>query len=97
MEESAKKVADLLKVLSNENRLMILCSLIKNPLTVSELQLMVPKISQSALSQHLNLLKAHGILKSDKSGLSVTYSIADDRVKETIEVLKKNYCNGELL
>ena len=97
MEERAKTVADLLKVLSNENRLMILCSLIKNPLTVSELQLMVPKISQSALSQHLNLLKAHGILRSDKNGLNVTYSIVDDRVRETIEVLNKNYCDGELL
>jgi len=52
----------------------------------------VPKITQSALSQHLTLLKAHGILDFNKTGQNVTYSIADHRVEELINVLRKYFC-----
>ena len=94
MEEGAKQVAELLKVLANENRLLILCCLMKNPMTVSEILKHTPKITQSALSQHLTLLKAHGILDFDKSGQNVTYSIADGRVNEIMNLLKKYYCDN---
>ena len=92
MEEKAKRVAQLLKLLANENRLMILCALMESPKSVGELAAFVQHITQSALSQHLALLKAHGILDSDKAGQSVTYSIADHRVEEIIKVLRKYYC-----
>jgi len=95
MEERAKQIAGLLKVLANENRLMIFCCLMERPMTVSEIAECVPKITQSALSQHLTLLKAHGILDFNKSGQNVTYSIADHRVDEIIKVLTKYYCNEE--
>ncbi len=93
MEEKAKQIAELLKVLANENRLMIVCALMERPMSVSELAKKVPNITQSALSQHLSLLKAHSILDFNKSGQTVTYSIADKRVEEIIYVLKKNYCD----
>jgi len=92
LEEKAKQIAELLKVLANENRLMIFCGLMERPMTVSELAKVAPKITQSALSQHLALLKAHGILDFNKSGQNVTYSIADHRVDEIINILKKYYC-----
>lgn len=92
MEEKAKKVAELLKVLANENRLLILCTLLEEPQHVSRLMERVPNISQSAMSQHLSLMKAHGILTSEKSGQIITYAIADQRVGEVIAVLKKYYC-----
>lgn len=91
MKAKAKMIAELLKVLANENRLLIFCALMERPMTVGEIAKYVPKITASALSQHLALLKAHGILDSDKLGLNVTYSIADYRVKEIINVLKKCY------
>lgn len=93
MEEQAKQIAELLKVLANENRLLILCALMQQPMTVGEIAKFVPNITQSALSQHLALLKAHSILDFKKSGQSVTYYIADHRVEEIIHVLKKHYCN----
>ena len=93
MEEKAKQIAELLKTLANENRLMIFCALMERPMTVSELADRVPNITQPALSQHLTLLKAHGILEYAKSGKSVTYSIGDQRVCEIINVLKKYYCD----
>lgn len=95
MEEKAKRIAELLKILANENRLMILCALMENPMTVSKIAEKVPKITQPALSQHLALFKAHGILGYEKSGLNITYYIADHRIEEIINTLKKYYCDNE--
>ena len=95
MEKEAKQIAELLKMLANESRLLILCGLMKRPMTVSVISKRVPKITQSALSQHLALLKAHGILDFNKSGQNVTYSVADKRVLEIIKILQKNYCEEE--
>lgn len=92
LEKKAKQIAELLKVLANENRLLIFCGLMERPMTVSEISKKAPKITQSALSQHLALLKAHGILTFEKLGQKVMYSIADKRVNEVIKVLKKYYC-----
>ena len=89
----SKQLAELLKVLANEHRLMILCVLMEEPKTVGRISEAIPDITQSALSQHLSILKAHGILDCTKKGQSVTYKIADHRVEEIINVLKKHYCD----
>jgi DNA-binding transcriptional ArsR family regulator len=94
MQQKAKEIAQLLRVLANENRLLILCELIRGPKTVGGLKERIPGITQSALSQHLALLKAHRILDFSKSGQSVTYCIADNRVESVISVLKQYYCDG---
>ncbi len=94
MRENAKKVAELLRVLANENRLLIFCARSGGAMTVGEIARLVPGITQGALSQHLALLKAHGILDNKKSGQNVTYFIADARVGEVLKVLKKQYCSG---
>jgi len=91
MMEDAKKIAEMLKILANENRLLILCALRQAPLTVGALAAFVPNISQSALSQHLSLLKAAGILSSEKVGQNVTYAIADTRAAAVVETLKMYY------
>jgi len=94
---SAKKIAELLKLLANENRLLILCALIQKSMTVGKIAEFVPHISKSALSQHLIQMKRAGILASDKMAQNVTYSIADTRVAEVIATLKKYYCDGDLI
>ncbi|MBV7276317.1 ArsR/SmtB family transcription factor [Clostridium thailandense] len=91
--ERAKEVSELLKVISNENRLVIVCYLIDKPMTVSELHEKLDNLTQSALSQHLSILKAHRILDSAKNGLNITYSIQDQRIIKVIETLKQNYCH----
>lgn len=93
MQEKSKQIAELLKVLANENRLLILCALMEQDRSVGEIAVFVPDISQSALSQHLSLLKAHGILDFHKQGQQVTYKIKDHRVEEIIKVLRKYYCS----
>lgn len=95
MEQRAKEIAELLKVLANDNRLSILCELIRGPRTVGALGVSVTGIGQSALSQHLALMKAHGILDSVKAGQNVTYFIADRRIEAVIGVLRQQYCDGQ--
>ena len=93
MVDNIKGIAEVMKVLSNENRLMIICYLLESAMTVSELNCCISNLLQSALSQHLALLKAYGIVKSDKKGLSITYSI-DGRIRNIINVMKTNYCDS---
>ena len=95
MEERAQVVESLLKVLANKNRLLILCELIKGSMTVGDIAKGVNGISQSALSQHLALLKAHGIVEAKKTGQNVIYTIADSRVLVILNVLKQYYCSPE--
>ncbi|MCI8348637.1 MAG: winged helix-turn-helix transcriptional regulator [Firmicutes bacterium] len=92
MEEQAKKIAELLKLLANEHRLLILCALIQGKLTVGEIHKYLPNITASALSQHLNHLKSAGILSSQKQGMNVVYWIEDERVIVLMESIKEQYC-----
>ena len=91
MKKQAKDVAVLLKVLANENRLLILCELAKQPMSVSAL-LEKLEISQSGISQHLAILKSHGILDCDKKAQTVVYTIKDERIYKVMQVLKETYC-----
>ena len=91
MEEKAKKIAELLKLLANEQRLL------HGRKNVSEIHGHTPNITASALSQHLNLLKTAGILSSEKQGMNVRYWISDTRVIALIESIKEQYCKEETL
>ncbi len=94
MRANAKELANLLKVLSNENRLLILCELSNGPLRVSDL-LQKLNITQSGISQHLAILKANGILDYDKKAQTVLYHIKDERIYEMMKHLKELYCKQE--
>ncbi|MEE0776107.1 MAG: metalloregulator ArsR/SmtB family transcription factor [Bacillota bacterium] len=94
MEEQAREVAALLKVLANENRLLILCTLLESAATVTELQKAVPNIGQSALSQHLAQLRSHGLVDSEKQGQNVRYHLADEGIAAVMAVLREHYCQG---
>lgn len=90
MQEKAKTLASQLKVLANENRLMILYYLLENPMTVGELNKKLNNITQSGLSQHLSILKDHELLDSNKDGLNITYFIKDRKIQGILQMLKDN-------
>lgn len=92
MLDNYKEMAEVLKLLANENRLQIVCHLIDHKLTVSEMHERLSHISQPALSQHLSILKANKILDSHKQGLTMTYFIQDHRIIDIIKTLKSSYC-----
>ena len=94
LHQDQKNIASLLKILANENRLLILCALTNGKKTVSEIHETIPDISLSALSQHLKVMRTSGILGTSKSAQYVTYSIEDSRVVEVHNTLKKYYCKG---
>ncbi len=91
MKQKAREVADLLKVLSNENRLLILCELSKEPQSVSDLLDKI-QITQSGISQHLSILKANGILDYDKKAQTIIYNVKDERILKILESLRDTYC-----
>ena len=95
MEEQAKRIAELLRFLGNEHRLLILCALMEGRLTVGEIHRHTPNISASALSQHLNQMKTAGFLDSEKQGMNVFYWIRDGRVVALREAIKEQYCEDE--
>lgn len=97
MRERAKRVAELLSHLANENRLLILCALLEEPMTVGRLAQEVKNITAPALSQHLHRLREAGLITSEKKGQYVTYSIADQHLREVMEVLKREYCEKSSL
>jgi DNA-binding transcriptional ArsR family regulator len=87
----AAEAADLLRALANEQRLMILCNLVTGPLTVGELNARVP-LSQSALSQHLAVLRQSGIVRTERQAQSVHYSLPPGLVTRLLELLHEEYC-----
>lgn len=91
--EEAKVMANLLKVIANENRLYIICKLLEGDMTVGDIQIAVGQISQAAVSQHLSVLKAHQLVDSEKNGMHMRYFISDQRIKAVLAALKENYCH----
>lgn len=91
--ESAKYTASLLKAIANENRLLILCSLIESEKTATELSEITYRISQPAVSQHLAELKSMGLIAGIKDGKFIRYRLADERIKKLFSVLKEQFCS----
>ncbi|MGE3244782.1 MAG: ArsR/SmtB family transcription factor [Beijerinckiaceae bacterium] len=88
----ADEVARTLSALANPRRLQILCHLISAGET-NVTGLAGPSgLSQSALSQHLKLMRAEGLVRSRKAGLNVFYAIADQRVADLVASLERIYC-----
>lgn len=86
--ERLNKIATLLRVLSNENRMKILGHLSAGEQCVSELETVVG-ISQSALSQHLAKLRASEMVSTRREAQNIYYSIKEPSVQELINYLTK--------
>lgn len=81
----------MLKTLANSNRIMILCHLIKGPMTVSDL-VDALALSQSAVSQHLVKLKQSKIVSSESQGKHAWYQIESSEVAALMAVIQLIYC-----
>ncbi|MBU1345961.1 MAG: metalloregulator ArsR/SmtB family transcription factor [Alphaproteobacteria bacterium] len=88
---SAGRAASLLRALSNEKRLMVLCQLGDGELSVGELAPPVG-LSQSALSQHLARLREEGLVDTRREGTTIFYRIANPSVLKVIAVLAEIFC-----
>lgn len=91
MLKHAKEAANLLKKLANENRLLILCTLVGGELSVGELNKLIP-LSQSALSQHLTALRNANLVQTRRESQSKYYRLQGDEAIKIISVLQSIYC-----
>lgn len=91
MRDHADEATRLLKALSNTSRLMVLCSLAQGELTVGQLNERVP-LSQSALSQHLAVLRRDGLVHTRRSAQTIYYSLAEGPAGRIIETLHEIFC-----
>jgi ArsR family transcriptional regulator, virulence genes transcriptional regulator len=87
----AEDAARLLKALANERRLMILCLLVDGEMCVGDINARVG-LSQSALSQHLALLREDGLVRTRREGQTIYYAIEDGPARRIIEALHGIYC-----
>ena len=92
MRAHAADASRLLKALANEKRLMILCLLADGERTVSELNALLD-LSQSALSQHLAVLRDDGLVHTRRDAQCVVYSLPRGPAKRIIDVLHGVYCS----
>jgi DNA-binding transcriptional ArsR family regulator len=94
MKQHADDATQLLKALANENRLMILCTLADGEQSVGQLNDRIA-LSQSALSQHLALLRRDGLVRTRRESQTIHYSMADGPAAKVIGLLHDLYCDGD--
>jgi DNA-binding transcriptional ArsR family regulator len=92
MRAHAGDAAHLMKALGNEQRLLILCHLLARPLSVGELNERL-ELSQSALSQHLALLREAGLVDTRREAQSIFYSLPPGPVTRIMALLQDIYCS----
>jgi DNA-binding transcriptional ArsR family regulator len=85
------EVSRLLKSLSHPVRIKVLCFVIDGEKSVNDLTEFCG-VSQSAMSQFLNRMRAEGIVSSRKDGTHVYYSIADANVFKLLRAIREIYC-----
>lgn len=91
MREHAGDAAQLLKALANEKRLTILCLLVDTERSVGELNELLD-LSQSALSQHLAVLRDDGLVQTRREAQSIVYSITPGPAQRVLQALHAIYC-----
>jgi DNA-binding transcriptional ArsR family regulator len=91
MLKNSAQAVKLLKAVSNERRLIILCHLLEGEMSVGEINEKLD-LSQSALSQHLALLRKHKLVKTRKEAQTVFYRLNSAEAEALIALLHKLYC-----
>lgn len=89
----ADAASRLLKALANPNRLMILCALSQGECSVSELNERVP-LSQSALSQHLAVLRTDELVVTRRVSQTIYYRNLEGPALRVVRLMHELYCAG---
>ncbi|MGF1593967.1 MAG: ArsR/SmtB family transcription factor [Kiloniellaceae bacterium] len=93
--DRARKAGDLLKALSHESRLLILCILVKGERSVSELE-EIMDMPQAAVSQQLARLRFDRLVQTRREGRMIYYSVANEEVAQLVELLYEFFCKPAL-
>ena len=88
---AARSATKLLKAMSNEHRLLVLCHLLDGEKRVAELEKLTG-LSQSALSQHLAKLRSQRLVATRRDAQNIHYSLASFEVDQVIHLLRDLFC-----
>lgn len=91
MRAHAAEAVSLLKLLGNEDRLMLLCQIALQERTVSELE-QLTGITQPTLSQQLGVLRRDGLVSTRREGKFIWYQLADARALQLMQVVHQLFC-----
>ncbi len=92
MAQHADSAARLLKALANPHRLLVLCVLGGEEMSVGELNQRIP-LSQSALSQHLKVLREDHLVTTRRASQTVYYRVSPGPATDVLDVLHRHYCS----
>lgn len=92
LERKAGEMAERLKALGHEGRLLVLCELVKRGEATAGSLTGIAGLSQSALSQHLTRMREEGLIAYRREGQTLWYRIADHRIEELMGELFRLYC-----
>ncbi len=90
VERNIDVAVNLLKALSNERRLMIVCALYTGEKNVGELEKIIG-LSQSALSQHLARLRRDGVVNTRRAAQTIFYSLKEKQTEKMLKCLHDIY------
>ncbi|GGB05306.1 transcriptional regulator [Brucella endophytica] len=90
---NADQAAGFLSALANNKRLLILCELLKNEMSVGHLAKTV-NLSQSALSQHLAKLRALNLVTTRRDAQTIYYMVSSHRIEQMLATLDGLYENS---
>jgi DNA-binding transcriptional ArsR family regulator len=91
MHAAAGEASKLLKVLSNPDRMLLLCQMTQGAFSVKELEIMTG-ILQPTLSQQLTVLRGEDLVSTRREGKQIFYSIASSEALAVLQVLYRLYC-----
>jgi DNA-binding transcriptional ArsR family regulator len=91
MRGAAEQAAELLRSIGSTHRLMILCLLMDGAKTVTEICEAVGA-RQSLVSQHLTRLRLDGLVRAERQGHFIHYSIAETPAKDIVAALYRHFC-----
>lgn len=91
MRAAAQEATAVLRVLSNEDRLLILCQISQGEKSVGELEALLD-VHQPTLSQQLGVLRTEGLVNTRRDGKRIYYSIANPKVLAILGTLYELYC-----
>ncbi|HYE82722.1 MAG TPA: metalloregulator ArsR/SmtB family transcription factor [Clostridia bacterium] len=88
MEDTTKYegLSEILKAMAHPVRLCIIKGLMDKKCNVTHMQECL-ELPQSTVSQHLGILRSKGIIKGERNGLEITYSVVNEDVKKIINAL----------
>ena len=94
LRSAAGHAVSALKLLANEDRLLLLCQLSQGEMCVSELEEELG-IHQPTLSQQLGVLRNEGVVSTRREGKNIFYRVAEPALLEILAVLYRIYCPKE--